>query len=215
MARAFAAVVGVCLVALAGGSASAAKTPPVGFGTPIYVDRDLAGGEPTVMADQLHGTLVYTSHEGTTHLYRDGLISSPWGDFSFVSNYCNQVNVWTSPDGGVNWFRDRYLGSPCPTSPAINTGFSDPDLTMDAGGRMYNTGIDLANDALFSSIDGGRTWDKGNADCHDGDRPWLAGGKADQVCPATDPIAGRGSGHQVFVSNDAGNSCAATAIADS
>ena len=125
MTRAFAAVLGACLVALFVGSTSAAKTPAVGFGTPVYVDRDLAGGEPTVMADQLHGTLVYTSHEGTTHLYRDGLISSPWGDFSFVSNYCNQVNVWTSPDAGVNWFRDRYLGSPCPTSPAVNTGFSD------------------------------------------------------------------------------------------
>src|SRR5207237_103754 len=83
-----------------------------------------AGGEPEVFADTLHGRLIYTSHEGTTHLYRDGLVMSPWGDFSFVSNYCNQVNIWTSPDGGANWYRDRYLGSPCPTSPAINTGFS-------------------------------------------------------------------------------------------
>src|SRR5256885_7809611 len=174
MTRAFAALLGVCLVALAGGSTAAAKTPAVGCGTPIYVDRDLAGGEPTVMADQLHGTLVYTSHEGTTHLYRDGLLSSPWGDFSFVSNYCNQVNVWTSTDSGVNWFRDRYLGSPCPSSPANNTGFSDPDLTMDDGGRLSNTGIDLVNDAVFSSADGGRSWGKGTPYCHERDRPRLA-----------------------------------------
>ena len=48
---------------------------------------------------------------------------------------------------------------------------------QDAGGRVYNTGIDLVNDALFSSVDGGKSWDRGTAQC-DGDRPWLAGAKA-------------------------------------
>jgi hypothetical protein len=201
------------LAGLLTGTSSAGPSGP-GFGPPIYVDQQLAGGEPEVFADTLHGTLVYTSHEGTTHLYRDGIVSSPWGDFSFVTNYCNQVNIWTSPDGGTNWYRDRYLGSPCPTSPAINTGFSDPDLTQDAGGRLYNTGIDLVNDALFSSIDGGKTWDKGTADCHDGDRPWLAGAKAGQVYLATDTLEGSNSGHQVFVSNDGGNTCSTTGIDD-
>src|SRR5881227_2758315 len=199
--------------ALPGASAAGPSAPT--FAPPAYVDQQLAGGEPEVFADSLHGTFIYTSHEGTTHLYRDGIVSSPWGDFSFVTNYCNQVNVWTSPDGGANWYRDRYLGSPCPTSPAINTGFSDPDLTQDAGGRVYDTGIDLVNDALFSSIDGGQTWDRGTAQCHDGDRPWLAGGKADQVWLGTDTVEGSGSGHQVFVSNDGGNSCSLTGIPDS
>src|SRR5438270_6782103 len=148
------------LVAAAPGSGTVAAAG-VRFATPVYIDQQLAGGEPEVLSDPLHGTLVYTSHEGTTHPYRSGLITSPWGDFSFVTNYCNQVNVWTSTDGGANWFRDRYLGSPWPSSPAINTGFSDPDLTADASGRIYDTGIDLANDALFSSADGGRTWDRG------------------------------------------------------
>jgi hypothetical protein len=201
------------LFGLLSGSGDAAPSGP-SFAAPVYVDQQLAGGEPEVFADTLHGTLVYTAHEGTTHLYRDGIVSSPWGDFSFVSNYCNQVNIWTSPDGGANWYRDRYLGTQCPTSPTINTGFSDPDLTQDAGGRLYNTGIDLVNDALFSSIDGGKTWDKGTADCHDGDRPWLAGAKADQVYLATDTVEGSNSGHQVFVSNDGGNTCSATGIDD-
>jgi hypothetical protein len=196
------------------GSGQAGKVAPVGFGAPQYVDQQLAGGEPEILADTLHGTLVYTAHEGTTHLYRNGLTSSPWGDFSFVANYCNQVIVWTSPDGGANWFRDSYLGTPCTSSPAINTGFSDPDLTMDASGRIYNTGIDLVNDALFSSTDGGRTWTQGTADCHDGDRPWLAGGQANQVFLATDTLEGSGSGHQVFISNDGGNTCSATGIDD-
>ena len=198
--------------ALPGASAAGPSAPT--FAAPIYVDQQLAGGEPEVFADTLHGTLIYSSHEGTTHLYRDGIVNSPWGDFSFVSNYCNQVNVWTSPDGGTNWYRDRYLGSPCPTSPAINTGFSDPDLTQDAGGRVYDTGINLVNDALFSSTDGGQTWTQGNADCHDGDRPWLAGGKANQVYMGTDTLEGSGSGHQVFVSNDGGQTCSATGIDD-
>src|SRR5207247_10326541 len=197
---------------LATRGSAVAKRPT--FAPPVYVDQDLAGGEPEIFADTMHGTLIYTSHEGTTHLYRDGIVSSPWGDFSFVTNYCNQVNVWASPDGGANWYRDRYLGSPCPTSPVNNTGFSDPDLTQDAGGRVYDTGIDLVNDALFSSIDGGQTWDKGTADCHDGDRPWLAGGRSDQVFLATDTVEGSRSGHQVFVSNDGGNSCSATGIDD-
>jgi hypothetical protein len=198
--------------ALPGASAAGPSAPT--FAAPIYVDQQLAGGEPEVFADTLHGTLIYSSHEGTTHLYRDGIVSSPWGDFSFVSNYCNQVNVWTSPDGGSNWYRDRYLGSPCPTSPTINTGFSDPDLTQNASGRVYDTGINLVNDALFSSTDGGQTWTQGNADCHDGDRPWLAGGKANQVFMGTDTLEGSGSGHQVFVSNDGGQTCSATGIDD-
>src|SRR4051812_28730600 len=126
-----AAVLGVGIAAALPGSGSAAPAAPA-FAPPAYVDQQLAGGEPTIFDDALHGRLIYTAHEGTTHLYRDGIVSSPWGDFSFVSNYCNQVNTWTSPDG-VNWYRDRYLGTPCPTSPTNNEGFSDPDLTQDAG----------------------------------------------------------------------------------
>jgi hypothetical protein len=206
-----------CAVALSGvlaGPSAAAGPPAPTFAPPSYVDQQLAGGEPEVFTDKLHGTLIYSAHEGTTHVYRDGFVGSPWGDFSFVSNYCNQVNIWTSPDGGTNWFRDRYLGTTCPTSPAINSGFSDPDLTQDAGGRVYDTGINLVNDAVFSSVDGGRTWDKGTANCHNGDRPWLAGGKPNQVFVATDTAEGSGTGHQVFVSNDGGNTCSATAIDD-
>ena len=111
-----------------------------------------------MLSGPLHGTLVYTSHEGTTHLYRNGLITSPWGDFSFVTNYCNQVNVWTSTDGGANWFR-------------------------------------------------------GTPQCHDGDRPWLAGGKANEVFMGTDPVEDS-LNHRIFVSTDGGATCGATGIPD-
>src|SRR5438067_12083799 len=152
VAAATTAVLGVLTIGGSAGTALSAKPPGVAFGPAVYVDQQLAGGEPEVLADPLHGTLIYTAHEGTTHLYRDGIVSSPWGNFDFIANYCNQVSVWTSRDGGANWFRDRYLGTQCPTNPAY-TGFSDPDLTQDAAGRFYNTGIDLANDSLFSSVD--------------------------------------------------------------
>ena len=205
--------VAASIAAFLPGSSSAGAQGPT-FAPAVYVDQGLAGGEPLIFDDTLHGRLIYSSHEGTTHLYRNGLVGSPWGDFTFVSNYCNQVNVWTSPDGGSNWYRDRYLDSPCPSSPTINNGFSDPDLTQDAGGRVYDTGINLVNDSLFSSTDGGQTWTRGTADCHDGDRPWLAGAKPDQVYLATDTVEGSGSGHEVYVSNDGGATCSATGIPD-
>ena len=183
-----------------------ARQTALGFGTPIYVDQQLAGGEPEAIMDTLHGKFIYSAHEGTTHLYRDGYTMSPWGNFAFVSNYCNQVNIWNSSDG-INWFRARYLGTGCPQNPTQNTGFSDPDLTMDAGGRVYNTGIDLANDAIFSSKDGGTTWDKGTPYCHNGDRPWLAAGAAGQVFMNSNTLEGDATGQQIFESTDGGNSC--------
>ena len=114
---ALAGVLVLIALSLALSGAGAAGTAALTFAAPSYVDQQLAGGEPEIFADTLHGTLIYSSHEGTTHLYRDGIVSSPWGDFSFVGNYCNQVNVWTSPDNGANWYRDRYLGTTCPTVP--------------------------------------------------------------------------------------------------
>jgi hypothetical protein len=208
------ALLAAALAALAvGASGAAGGTAKPAFTQPQYVDTVLAGGEPLIMANPLHGTLVYSSHEGTTHLYRDGLVNSPFGDFQFVANYCNQVNIWTSVDGGVTWQRDKYMDTPCPTSPAINTGFSDPDLTTDSSGRMYDTGIDLVNDALFSSGDGGKTWDEGTPQCHDGDRPWLAGGKPDEVFMATDTEENSQS-HQIYQSTDGGQTCSSTGIPD-
>lgn len=188
--------------------AALAAGPGLGFDKPLYVDQELAGGEPIVFADVAHGTLIYSSHEGTTHLYRPGLAST--APASFLANYRNQVNVWTSTDNGATWKRsinNVFNGA----DPTKDLGFSDPDLTQDEGGRVYDTGIDLANDSVFSSIDGGRTFDKGTAQCHDGDRPWLAGGKADEVWMATDTNTG---GHTVYHSTDGGTTCSANGVAD-
>src|SRR4051812_4847633 len=187
-----------------------AEAPTVGFDKPVYVDTELAGGEPLVFADYKHGTIIYSSHEGTTHLYRPGF-TAPLGGLNFVGNYRNQVNIWTSKDGGKTWQRTVFGQTGFATDPSKNTGFSDPDLTQDEGGRVYDTGIDLANDAIFSSADGGLTWDKGNVDCHDGDRPWLAGAKKDEVFMAAD---GNTSGHVIVRSGDGGDNCETTEYPD-
>ena len=130
-----------------------AAAAPLGFDKPVYVDQHLAGGEPVLLADTVHHDIIYSSHEGTTHLYRPGLASSTTS--TSPANYRNQVNIWTSRDDGRTWQVDDFGGTASRANPAKNTGFSDPDLTQDAGGRVYNTGINLANDALFSSNDGG------------------------------------------------------------
>ncbi|MGZ4276357.1 MAG: hypothetical protein ACXVFK_06715 [Solirubrobacteraceae bacterium] len=200
-------VLAALALALAAAPAAAA---PLGFDKPVYVDQHLAGGEPVLLADTVHHDIVYSTHEGTTHIYRPGLASST--TFDFASGYRNQVNVWTSRDEGRTWKVDDF-GGKFTSNPAQNSGFSDPDLTQDAGGRIYNTGINLANDALFSSNDGGVTWDRGTAQCHDGDRPWLAGAHRDEVFMATNVSEGDLS-HQIFQSTDGGNTCSASGIPD-
>jgi hypothetical protein len=208
-ARLAVALLPVLLLLALPGLASAASPR---YGPIQFVDRELAGGEPLVFYDAVHKSYIYTAHEGTTHLYRPGL-SSP---FEFVPNYRNQVNIWFSKNGGKSWTRDNFAGTGFQTPPAQNQGFSDPDLSQDAGGRVYNTGIDLANDALFSTNDGGVTWDRGTAQCHDGDRPWLAGANRDQVFMATDAVeeSAQGSGHTIYESKDGGQTCGTSGIPD-
>ena len=199
----------IALAALLTTLAAGAQAAPVRFAKPVFVDRALAGGEPLVIADKKHHTLIYTAHEGTTHLYRNGIVNP----VDFVPNYRNQVNIWVSKNDGRTWTRVDFAGTGFDQPPSQNTGFSDPDLTMDAGGRVYNTGIDLANDALFSTANGGYNWDRGTAECHDGDRPWLAGGRRDEVFMGTDTLEGSIS-HQIFQSTDGGNTCSTNGIPD-
>ena len=179
-----------------------AAAPPLKFGPIVYVDQSLAGGEPFVIQSLQHGTLLYSSHEGTTHIYRPGLPGYAAG--IFAANYRNQVNNWVSTDGGKTWKFVSVLGSGFAPIPVQNSGFSDPDLTADEGGRLYNTGINLANTSLFSSGDGGKSFDRGNLQCASGDRPWLAGGAADNVFMSDNLNIG---GHQVVHSGDGGTTC--------
>src|SRR3954471_15406580 len=179
----------------------------VQFSHPIFVDKELAGGEPLVATDGRHQTLVYTSHEGTTHLYKPGFFSP----LPFGVNYRNQVNIWTSDDDGATWQRTGVAGFSA--DPTKSAGLSDPDLTVDESGRIYNTGIDLVNDSVLSSREGDKPWGRGTRNCHDGDRPWLAGGKPNEVFLATNTQENTLS-HQIFQSTDGGNNCSTTGIPD-
>ncbi|HEU0129846.1 MAG TPA: hypothetical protein VFQ85_02505 [Mycobacteriales bacterium] len=186
--------------------ASAAKKPSVGFAKPVRVDTQLGGSEGFVFWSAKGHRLVYTAHLGTTLLLRDGLTGAPRGAADFASTYRNQVPLWTSDDLGKTWHRvdtaAGFFGSP-----AASNGFSDPDLTADAAGTVYGTGINLANDSVFSSKDGGKTWLTGTPQCHEGDRPWLAGGGEDEVFVSTNSTR---LGAIVVRSTDAGATCSTT-----
>jgi hypothetical protein len=190
---------------------------PVRYSAPVFVDPERAGGEPVSIQSTRFGNLVYTSHQGTTHLFRDGITGSPTGTGTTAGQDRNQVYIWTSGDAGATWQRVD-AGGGFTTNPFINNGFSDPDLTQDEGGRIYDTGINLVNDSLFSSADGGHTWPDGTLQCHDGDRPWLAGAQANKVFMATDAVEanpnGSNLGHEVFTSTDGGRSCNQDGIPD-
>jgi hypothetical protein len=112
--------------------------------------------------------------------------------------------MWSSSDDGHSWQRSNWNGTGFFTGPDHNLGFSDPDLTEDGAGNVYVAGIDLANDALVSSADGGLTWPTGTVQCHEGDRPWLAGGKGKEVFLATNSSQ---LGHIVVRSVDGGAAC--------
>src|SRR4051794_17602832 len=60
------ATMAIAVLALAAPAAAGAATPD-GFTAPGYVDTTLAGGEPLVLDDTVHNSIIYTSHEGTTH----------------------------------------------------------------------------------------------------------------------------------------------------
>src|SRR5947209_17129613 len=95
----------VAFACLLGSSLGAGLSRAAGlhFATPVLVDRTLAGGEPTVAYALKSGLLVYTSHEGTTHLFSSGIPGAPAESGGFLGNYHNQVNIWTSANNGHTW----------------------------------------------------------------------------------------------------------------
>lgn len=126
------------------------------------------------------GSITVSAHAGTTHLYKapDAAV----GASDFVVGYANQTINWRSTDGGSSWDRIGILpGIATGPHSATSSGFSDPDLAIDAGGRLYNTEINLPHVAVYSSPDDGQTWPTANPVASGGDRPWLVGAEADEV----------------------------------
>ncbi len=162
---------------LLGGSAGAADlrcpsqlVAPLQFAPPTYIDQNRPGGEPVTIVAQ-DGSIIVSAHGGTTHLYKDPNAGGGWPEYATA--YTNQVLNWRSADGGKTWNFTGFTGQTAGPHTVTSTGFSDPDLTMDAGGRIYNTEIDLANDSVFSSPDDGQSWPRGTPVAGTGDRPWL------------------------------------------
>lgn len=159
-------------------SCPSVKPPPLKFAKPTYIDETRAGGEPVAITAQ-DGSIVVSAHAGTTHVYKDPGALPGAGDFGV--GYANQTLNWRSTDHGKTW---KYVGTAGqeagPHSPT-STGFSDPDLSMDEDGKIYNVEIDLANVAVFSSPDDGQSWPIANPVAASGDRPWVTGKQADEV----------------------------------
>jgi hypothetical protein len=172
------------LLPLASASRAAPSCPkrpvakPLDFGKPSYIDENRAGGEPVSIVAQ-DGSLIVSAHAGTTHIYKDPAALPGAGDFAV--GYTNQTLNWRSTDGGKTWQYVGLAGQPVGPHSPTSTGFSDPDLTMDAGGRIYNVEIDLANVAVFSSPDDGQSWPYANPVAASGDRPWVTGAEEDEV----------------------------------
>jgi hypothetical protein len=146
--------------------------PPLTFNAPTYISKNQAGGEPVSQVAQ-DGSISVSSHAGTTHIYKapEALPNAE----DFIVGYANQTLNWRSTDGGQTWTYIGLNGSPAGPHTLFSSGFSDPDYTMDAGGRIYNTEINLANVSVYSSSDDGQSYPVGNALAGNGDRPWLTG----------------------------------------
>ena len=179
----------------AGRSCPDLRPAPLKFGKPRFIDTQRAGGEPVSQVAQ-DGSIIVSAHAGTTHVYKDPNAAPGAGDFAV--GYTNQTLNWRSADGGETWQYVGVAGQQAGPHSATSSGFSDPDLTMDAGGTIYNTEIDLANDSVFASPDDGQSWPTANPAAASGDRPWLTGQEKDEVFLYVN------SPHQLWRSTDAG-----------
>lgn len=169
--------------------------PPLSFGNRVYIDKNRAGGEPVSVVGQ-DGSISVSAHAGTTHIYKDPTALP--GAADFANGYSNETLNWRSTDGGKTW---KYVGLPVVNAgphSATSTGFSDPDYAIDAAGRIYNTEINLANVAVYSSGDDGQTYSRGNPEVTSGDRPWLTGGHENEVYLYVNTL------QQIFRSGDGG-----------
>lgn len=184
---------------------------PMSFAPQTYVDRQRAGGEPTV---EMHpdGTLLYSAHAGTTHVY-----APEAGDetsSAFVEHYTGQAYYWWSRNLGRTWhFSDRST----PPAGVPGSGFSDPEFAVDKAGQVYISEINLANVAVSKSTDAGRTYVLQNLLGQTlEDRQWMAADERD-VLYMTGNLVGGGtfpndpvgnSGHHLFKSTDGGQTFA-------
>jgi len=155
-----------------------AEAPDVTFDSPVFIDRNRAGGEPVSVVAQ-DGSINVSAHAGTTHIYKNP--DALPGVRDFLWGYTNQTLNWRSTDGGETWNYTGLAGTGQGPHSLLSTGFSDPDYAMDQDGNLYNVEIDLANDAVYKSTDDGQSWPVANPIAAPGDRPWLTALEPNEV----------------------------------
>lgn len=179
--------------------------PPMRFAEPGYVDTTRAGGEPTA---QTHpdGTLLYGAHAGTTHFFTPEVAGG--STRAFYEKYTGQAYYYWSADHGKTWtFVPRTLPDNMPGS-----GFSDPDIAIDAAGQVYISEINLVNVAMSKSSDSGRTYVLQNFFAQTmTDRQWSVADEKDVVYLVGNAFFGGTStnpagnvGHFLYKSKDGG-----------
>jgi hypothetical protein len=139
--------------------------------TSTLIDPLRAGGEP-VLTITPHGTIIVAAHPGWTHTRYP-----PSPDLLVPAT--GQSYLWRSTDHGATWSIPSIV--PLGLGPrGAGQGISDPDLALDANGRVYLTDLEgLAAASVSWSDDDGVTWLLGNdiASTYAGgpiDRNWLA-----------------------------------------
>ncbi len=146
-------------------TATDAPREPFAFMPLALISERGAGGEP-VIAITPAGTILVAAHPGWTHTRQP---ASP----NLVLGGEAQSLMWRSTDGGATW---EHAG-PLPAGPkGAWVGVSDPDLAVDADGRVFFTDLGgLVYTAVARSDDDGKTWLPGNPVMPGPvDRQWLA-----------------------------------------
>ncbi len=171
------------LVGVLVSSTASAQSPcpapeqPLEF-TEAYIDESRAGGEPLVETHP-DGTLLWGSHAGTTHFFSPAAPDPTTA--AFLENYEGQTYQYFSEDQGETWnFAPRTPINADPQSGLPNSGFSDPEFTIDTAGNVFISEINLANIAFSKSSDSGRTYDLQNVvGISFSDRQWMEADEED------------------------------------
>lgn len=120
--------------------------PPPRFGSPVIVDDQLGGTEPSLLVDR-QGRIFVAAPTGL----------APSGDLP-THKFSGQF--WRSQDGGASFQHLEGLGVGGLYGPSIGGG--DSDIAADAEGNLYAIDLWLGNVGLLTSQDHGESWLRGS-----------------------------------------------------
>ena len=177
------------------------------FAPQTYIEMERAGGEPTVETHP-DGTLIYTAHAGTTHVYLPAAADED--STAFFQHYTGQTYIWVSDDNGATW---QFVPRTLPPDGVPMSGFSDPEIAIDAAGNVYESEINLVNVAISKSTDSSHSYTLQNFFAQTmTDRQWTEADRENEVYIVgnafaggtfpTDPVGNLG--HHLYKSKDGG-----------